>query len=129
MDIKLDRDWTKCVQEHTRKCLGELELFEYDKSGFELVDTYQCSLCKDFLIKRSSNNSKNNGKKRAGRPSSDINKAVGVGIFTSAISQANIVQFCSEVGIIHPKSSTLQRNNKSLKRDLLDIFDEQLAKK
>ena len=117
----------KCVQVHIRKCIkSELKVLKYNKRGYELVENYQCSICKEILVKRASKEIEHNGKK--GRSSVEINKATSLSMFTSAISQANMTQFCSEVGIVHPEYSTLQRNNKSMKRDLMELSGEQLKK-
>ena len=127
MDIHLDRDWTERVQDHTRKCKNSvLKVLKYNKRGYELAENFQCSICKEILVKRSSKEIEHNGKR--GRSSVEINKAISLSLFTSAIPQSNMTQFCSEVGIIHPEYSTLQRNNKTLKRELMELSDEQLKK-
>ena len=90
-----------------------MTLLTYNKHGFVLIDTYQCNIYKELLVKCSSKEIKHKGKK--GRSSSEINKATSVTIFTGTIFYTNIIQFFSRVGIVHPKPSAIQYNNKHLK--------------
>ena len=86
---------------------------------------YECKECKEVIEKRSTKDV-DAEKDKSGPKSSDINKSIALAMFTTAISPTSMSNFCSEVGIVHPTNSTMLRNNKTLKRDLLDLSEKQL---
>ena len=114
------------MQEHTKSCPdGHLHLHSVEKTGFELVDAYQCSQCTKILIKQSSGKSKKNPTKRVPF-SPDINVAMSAAMFTNAISPMHMEDLCSTVGIVHSTRFTMMSNNKNLKNQIKELSDEQL---
>ena len=123
--IELDREWTGIVQQHTKVCQDSNFLLDSaQKNGFELIDTYKCDKCQTLFKKRGTMDGKKSNK--VGRTSSYLNQACQVAMYSSAISSTKMHQFCSEVGLVHPTASTTLRNNKVLKKEILNLSEKQL---